>query len=195
METIDVISAVTYLFFVALLVALFVERLMEVLVAVYKYIEWRCGGEAFWNRVSGQLAQRLSAFVQYQQATSPQFSPIVQRVFQRFLGTSPYPGASWKISAEKVRRAGIRAVVRLLALITALVLVVSLKLDLVALVLHVLAILYPWGSYLEALTATPWIHYLLTAVVISMGTEPLHNLIVRFERLNERARQKQQEPL
>ncbi len=192
MGTIEVISAVTYLFFVALLVALFVERLLEVLVAIYKYLEWRRGGAAFWNRFSARLAQRLQAFVRYQQATSPLLAQAALQVFQRFLGSSGHPGEPWEVSAARVRQAGIRAVVRLLAFLISLVLVLSLKLDLVALVVHVLKLLYPWGSYLESITADGWVHYLLTAIVISMGTEPLHTLIVRFERLNERARQKQQ---
>ncbi len=192
MNTTEVISAVTYIFFVALVLALFVERLMEILVAAYKYLEWRRKWASFWNHLAEEMAIRLESLIQYLRTTAPGISLLVQRIFQQFLTVPGYPGQPWKISASLVRKYGIRAVVRVVAFFISLGLVLSLKLDLVALVVHVLKLLYPLAGYLDFLTESLWIHYLLTAAVISIGTEPLHTLIVRFERLNERARQKQQ---
>jgi len=192
MNSVEVVSAVTYIFFVALVLALFVERLMEILVAAFKYLEWRFKWEAFWNRLAEALAVRLEGIIRYQQTVAPWMAALVQQIFRRFLAEPAYPGEPWKIDAAQVRKYGIRAVVRMAAFAVSLILVLALKLDLVALVVHVLKLLYPIAGYLDFLTSSQAIHYLLTAAVISIGTEPLHTLIVRFERLNERARQKRQ---
>ncbi len=192
MPSSEVITAVTYIFFVALVVALFVERLMEIVVAVYKYLEFRLKWASFWNRLAELLALRLQALEQYFQSTAPAMGSLVQQFFRRFIQEAAYPGAPWKVSAPLVRRGGIRAAVRFLAFGVSLGMVVYLKLDLVALVVDVVNLLYPLTRYLDFLTRATWVHYVLTAAVISMGAEPLHTLIVRFERLNERAEQKRQ---
>ena len=41
-DTIEVITTVTYIFFVYLLLAIFVERTVEFLVAVFDYCEMKC---------------------------------------------------------------------------------------------------------------------------------------------------------
>ena len=66
MDNIEVITKVTFIFFIYLILALFIERLIEVLVAIFNYFEIKFKFYHFWNRQAERYQLRFERLYGFQ---------------------------------------------------------------------------------------------------------------------------------
>lgn len=182
MDNIQVITEVTYVFFVYLILALFVERLIEVLVAIFNYIEIRFKFYRFWNRQAGRYQLRFERFYGFQDEGAKKKKKLFDWVIWKTIIEPSYAGGKYIISSNLIRLSYIRVGTRLLAFSLALLLVVSQGLNLV----EVIEKLIPMAKKVSVVTQSSFIRLFLTAFAISIGTEPLHHLIGRIEKVAEK---------
>ncbi len=182
METVEVIRLTTFLLFVYLVLALIVERTIEILVAIFSFLELRLGWYRMWNRLAEKYRQRLECFYRYRGENSPFAENLIYRIFWKAISTKPFPGGREAVSAKLIRVYYVQIFCRLLALALSLGFVLWQRLDFVALV----ELMIPDAQKLIIITQFVWVRYLISAVMIAIGTEPLHQVITKLESLEKK---------
>jgi hypothetical protein len=182
MDNVEVITIVTYLFFIYLVLALLIERILEVLLAVYNYFEIKRNWFRLWDQLAEKYQSRFERLYGYQGEGDEKKKKVLDWVLWKAITEPSYTGGKPVISANLIRLNYIRIATRVLALIMALVLVISQKLDLVATVERIV----PETEMAAFITHSNFVRVLFTAIAISIGSEPLHQLISRIEKVAER---------
>lgn len=178
-DTIDVITALTFVFFKYLLLAITVERTTEILMAIFKYFEFRRKWYTWWTDRAKALRTRLDRLFVFKgvHRTKPdnQLSWLLWRVMV------PTP-AGWSdvIAVDLIRSNALRLATRLFAFFLSVLFVYSLWLDPKVFLKDILE------SGTEGGFFSPdwgWQHFrmLLLAGAISVGSEPLHQIIGAIE--------------
>ena len=186
MDNIEVISLSTYIFMIYLLLALFIERVLEILMAAFQYLEWRFGWYAYWNRKAADLQRR---FDRYQKAARAHGVPIQQMlndVLAKFVVEPEYPGGRAVVSAGLVRLNAVRLATRIIGFLLALLLVITQDLDFIQVLYRIFESVLPQQKIIELLINNQAFRILLTAAAISVGSEPLHQIISKIEELAAR---------
>lgn len=184
-ETYEVVTLVTYIFFTYLVLALLVERIIEILVAVYNYVELRRGWESYWNRAAGKLSSRYNRLYGYARDERGRIRSILDGLLWNVISEEPYRGGKKIISAKLIRLNYIRMGTRIVAFLIAAVLVLSLRLDFV----EVLTLLFREDIFFMGfLESSPFIRFFLTTAALSIGSEPLHQIITGVEKFAEKKR-------
>lgn len=187
-NNIEVITRITFLFFIYLVMAIFIERVLEVLVSVFNYVDLKLKLHNFWNSRAKALQKRFDRLYGFQGSNAPKTEKLLNWVLWKVVAEKPYVGGKEIISAGLVRlnylRVGSRIVSFILALAFTLALEFKLGIDLVLLVESMLA---SGGSLtykiLGNISQYPILRVIITAAAISIGTEPLHSLISQIEKM------------
>jgi len=181
-SVIEVITLVTYIFFIYLLLATIIERLSEVVVAVYKYVEFKFGWREYWNKKARKMQKRLDDLYRLQEEGAGNAVHTFSWLLWTVVTEPKYPGGRERISARLVRQHSIQLGTRIFSVLVAFLLVFSLQVDLFQMA----------GTLLQGVdlgtffTENPLVGKLLSGAAISIGTEPLHHTITRIERWSER---------
>lgn len=181
-SAIEVITLVTYLFFIYLLLATIIERVSEVAVAVYKYAELRLGWREYWNSKARTLQKRLDDLYRLQDEGKGNAIHTFSWLLWKVVTEPKYPGGRERISARLIRQNSIQVGTRIFAVLAAFLLVFSLQVNLFQMTIGVLPGVELGAFFTENLL----IGKLLSVAAISIGTEPLHHAITRIERWSER---------
>ena len=188
-DNIEAITTVTYVFFIYLLLALLVERSVEILVAVYKYVELKRDWFRFFERKAARYRQRFERLYGFQGEQASRARSVLNRVYWRVLIEPATPGSRPVVSAVLVRlsylRLGTRLVSILLALLLVLVLLNFAEFNLLDLIAQFYAQNFQGAALLRKITSSPALSVLISAIFISLGVEPLHKLIARVEDLGK----------
>lgn len=176
-DNIDVITTLTYIYFVFLLVALIIERILEVLMAIFNYFELKTNLQELWNWKARKYQARYERLYGYQGAYSEK-KKIFDTILWKVISEPAYPGGKPIISANLIRLSYVRVTTRLLSLYLAFILVYSQGLDL----FQVLNIIIPQKFAAVSTPQFQGFRYFVTALLISIGTDPLHQLISRVEK-------------
>ena len=136
METTQVITITTYLLFIYLILALFVERSVEIIVSIFNYADLKLGGYATWNRKARKYQKRFDRLYSYKGSDSSQVDRILNWVLWRIVTDKPHPGGKDVILASSVRLNFVRLMSRITAFLISLVFVIiiyaKLNVDLVS---------------------------------------------------------------
>jgi hypothetical protein len=176
-DNVEVITTLTYIYFVFLLIALIIERILEVLMAIFNYFEIKTNLQELWNWKARKYQRRYERLYGYQGVYSEK-KKVFDTILWKVISEPAYPGGKPIISANLIRLNYVRVATRLLSLYIAFVLVYSQGLDL----FQVLEIIVPETTQAKALTQYQGLRYFVTALIISIGTDPLHQLISRIEK-------------
>jgi hypothetical protein len=189
MDNLEVITRITYLLFIYLLLAVFVERLLEVLVSIFNYVELKRNLYPFWNRKAEIYQKRFDRLYGYQGSNAPQTHKILNWVLWKVVSERTYVGGKEIISAELIRvnhiRVGVRVLSFLISLGFAWFIKIKLQIDLVTIIENLLPENVMFGKIVD-ITRFDTLRVLLTAAAISIGTEPLHQIISDFEKFAQR---------
>jgi hypothetical protein len=175
----EVILQVTYIYMLSLLLALTIERMLEVLNAGWNFIEWRFEMHKFWTR----RAQRLqNKFEQY--AYSHLWHHLLDvsgLLFQlrkvRLAEKSGHSGIVPIISGDLVRNAMMVACNRTAATLLGILFCFLTRINLVAIVNQELKLEY------KIITEIPeWLAMIISGIFIGMGSEPVHHAIQALEK-------------
>ena len=100
MGNIEVITSVTFLFFIYLVLALFVERAVEVIVAVYNYIECKFNLYRFWDHRTIKWQVRLERLYAYQSKSAVMGQQLLDLFLGKILAEEAYKHGKPIISAS-----------------------------------------------------------------------------------------------
>lgn len=184
-SNLEVITNITYLFFVYLIMALFVERLIEVAVSAFNYFDQKFRGHTFWNRKAEQYRERFDRLYGFHAGRAPHVERLLNWLLWKVLSEKPYPGGKEIVSADLIRMNYVRVGARILAFLVSVGFAwwakVALDIDLVTVVEKLL----PDVRFVDVLARSKFLQILITAAAISVGTEPLHEAISRIEELSK----------
>ncbi len=174
----QVVTFITYVFFMYLILAIAIERTIEILISVYNYTEFKHGWERWWNGIAEKLRKRYDRMSAYRSADSPGKNNLINRLLWKVITEKPYEGGKEVISADLIRLQYIRVGARVAAIALAAVLVAALQLDFIA----VVELAMPDAAKLAPVTDYASVRFILTAVALSIGSEPLHQIISKIEK-------------
>jgi hypothetical protein len=180
------IGELIVLYLQILLLALLVERVMEVLMSAWEYTEWKQAMHRFWNR----RARRLQA----------QFETQAHRnVFTRVLSLTPiarqaraytraddglHRGNLVIIDGTLVRRVAVTVGARIVASLLGVLLCWVASINFVELIRAVATEESTvFSTLLGGIPA--WLQIVISGVLIGLGTEPVHRIIQNLERRRE----------
>lgn len=182
MNNVEVITTITYIFFICLILALFVERIMEVVVAVYNYLEFKLHWYNIWDRKAKKYQARYDRLYGFQAEGKDKKKKIFDWLLWKAITEPAYVGGKPIISSNLLRLNYIRIGTRTLAFIFSLILVSSQGVDLIEIIEELL----PVTQKLKIVIQNYTLRITLTAIAISLGSEPLHHLITRLEKFAEK---------
>jgi hypothetical protein len=175
------ITKITYLFFVYLVLAIFIERFVEICVSVLNYIDLKWKGYRLWNRKARKLQGKFERLYGYQGGSTPQIDKMLNWILWKVLVNKPYPGGKDMISASLIRLFTLRTIARILTFLTAIGLTLFIKFHLKVDLISIVKRLFTQSRLLDSLCQHPAVTIFLTAILVSLGSEPLHQIISRLE--------------
>ena len=182
----ETILELTAAYLLLLLMALLVERAVEVLMSAWSYVEWRRGLHAFWNRRAEQLRRRYERRARWLLLSPLARATGASEAFSaEARGRAPGgSGTLTVISADLVRHGTVSAVARLVAVALGIGLCALAGLDFAALLRTELEGARGAEVWLAGgLAGWPaWAGIVVSGVLVGLGSEPLHNLITSLER-------------
>ena len=182
---------ITYLYMLVLLLATFVERIMEILMSVYQYLELQLGWNRFWNRRAERLAQLLSAHIRQQWLEKLLPHRQVPASFDKVLLDKKmgHSDVVLILSGDLVRQVALATIARFVATGLGILFCALTRIDLIAIFNRDLGYSF--------LTQIPYgFRIAISGAVVGLGAEPVHKLILAVERRRKRKKARiQQEKL
>ena len=172
--------------FLVLLLALLVERIMEILSGIWEYVEWKTGMHRFWNRKTTRLKKKYESIGRGKiLGRILNLSPLTRQV--EYAARNRKQGHSRQLvvlSSEAVRKAFVAGASRIVASLLGIVLCYYSKINLIEIFEEELP------NTVDKLTNwSVLFQYIISGIVIGLGSEPVHNLITNMEeRRNARER-------
>lgn len=175
----------------AMVLAIGIERLMELMRAVEDHLEARRGDMGKWQMKAERLRDRIEVRLEMAKGTDP-------TVFQRVLSAvclylSPAPKGSTgliAVSADQVRNMSIRLRYKLIAVLLGIFFAWAFKLDLFELVNQMIH--EPNQTTVLGLNfsikPSPRLGIILSGIAMGFGAGPVHKLIVALERARQTRR-------
>lgn len=189
-NTISVITKITYLLFLYLVLAIFVERAVEVIMSVIKYIDLKAKGYRTWNSKAKKFNQRLGRLNQVQGKNTADKKRLFRWIMWNLITEKPYEGGKEVIAAKSIRTRYFRYLSRAFGFLVALGFAIwfynVFEVDLVLLLKKVGDIKITLG-----IESSPAIKILITAAILAAGSEPLHRLIKKVEYIGQTKKAKQ----
>ena len=181
MNTVNVITQITYLLFLFLVLAIFVERTVEIFMSIVKYADLKLGWYRFWNKQAEKFRDRLDRLYNMQGSETEDKKLLYRYILWNLVSSEPYKGGKAVVAAKSVRTQYYRYISRIFAFLLSLGFSIwvylHLEIDLVQILENV-------GDYEMNLGGrlSPWLKILITAGILTAGSEPLHQLIKRVEK-------------
>ena len=182
--TVSVITKVTYLLFLFLILAIFVERTAEIFMSIVKYADLKLGWYNIWNRKAEKLKLRLDRVYGYQGGDTDDKKKLFAWILWNLITEKPYVGGKDIIAAKSIRTRYYRVITRIFNFIISLLfawwMYSKLEVDLVTILNNVA------GFEIDVIiSSNHWFKIIITAALLAAGSEPLHQLIKRFEGIGE----------
>ena len=189
METVDVITKATYIFFIYLLMAVFVERAVEIFVSIFNYCDLKWKRYRVWNSRAEKYRDKLDRLYNFDSSTK------VNKMFNWLLWgvvTEPaYTGGKMIISAQTIRTKSLQIYCRVCSNLISLVLVLVLYYGFDITLIDAISRVTIGSDSISTATVAFFQRNALLGVVISAalvatGVEPLHNIIGKIEKVGKK---------
>lgn len=187
--TVDVITKATYIFFIYLLMAVFVERSVEVFISIFNYCDMKWKRYKIWNNRAEKYRDKLDRLYNFDSSTK------VNKMFNWLLWgvvTEPaYTGGKLIIAAQTIRTKYLQIYSRICANIISLILGLTLyyrfNITMIDAIARVLSKSEPiQNGTVQFFQNNALLGIALSAVVVAAGVEPLHNFIGRIEKAGKK---------
>ncbi len=177
----EVILHVTYLYLLILVLALLVERSMEVLMSWYGLLEYKCGWYRWWQARAEKLRERFArraAGARFYQVVDT--SALLYLIRDALLGKKTgYSGRIPVISPQLLRHLAIATAARVVASGLGIAMCALTHIDVVR--------TFNMDLQIDFLTTWPrGLTLAISGVVVGLGSEPVHSLIQAVERRRKR---------
>ena len=172
------ITQITYLLFVFLILAIFVERSVEVCVSIFKYLELKLGWSDFWNKKANKSREQLEKLYRNSEGDNEEKHRLLNWIHWQVVIDRPYEKGKDIISAAGIRLGYIRVGARVLAFIFSLTLTIALDINLMDIISNIMD-----GTIMKDVVPNfPGLKTLISAAALSIGSEPLHQFISNIEK-------------
>ena len=189
METVDVITKATYIFFIYLLMAVFVERAVEIFVSIFNYCDLKWKRYRVWNNRAEKYRDKLDRLYNFDSSTK------VNKMFNWLLWgvvTEPaYTGGKMIISAQTIRTKSLQIYCRVCSSIISLVLVLVLYYGFDITMIDAISRVTIGSDSISTATVAFFqrnvlLGVVISAVLVAVGVEPLHNIIGKIEKAGKK---------
>ena len=175
---------VTVLFALVLALSLLIERLLEILKAIYSLADSRLNWYIFWTRKTQRLKDRLEKRLRIFTFTDPEDVASVFHRFREMLMSQNmgYSGTVPILCGDLVRMAYIKTVCKCIAMGLGVGLALWLKIDLMAIWQNASQEPSKWQITLTS----PTLRMIFSGIAIGLGSGPVHKIITVIERKKEK---------
>lgn len=182
----DTLLLLTFLYLMLLLLALLVERVMELLHAVFNYVEWKFHFERRWNARARRLLTRFDAKAKSKILSHALIISQLGRMVRQYTPANDgvYPGNVIVISGRAVRQVVVSTASRVVATTIAFGLCWASGINLFNVIDLALGASSQTIPFYRAIDSQA-IQMAVTAVLIGLGSEPVHHVIRNLERRRE----------
>lgn len=189
METVDVITKATYIFFIYLLMAVFVERTVEIFVSIFNYCDLKWKRYRVWNNRAEKYRDKLDRLYNFDSSTK------VNKMFNWLLWgvvTEPaYTGGKMIISAQTIRTKSLQIYCRVCSNVISLVLVLVLYYGFDITMIDAISRVTIGSDSISTATVAFFqrnvlLGVVISAVLVALGVEPLHNIIGKIEKAGKK---------
>lgn len=168
----------------ALFFSLLIERLVELIKAVYDYLEVTTGWSDHWNRAAQRLVHELE-----QQSDSRLRNELGKAIEDYLSDDVAGVDGLQAVSADKVRKLTLQVIVRILAMLMGITVALLLDINLFDLLQQLnQAVARLNGEtrdvsvYFASNHVPDWLGVTLSGLAMGLGSDPLHQLISRMEK-------------
>ncbi|MBL33956.1 MAG: hypothetical protein CMI03_16005 [Oceanospirillaceae bacterium] len=180
----DVFDSALIMLAGALFFSMLIERLLQIIKAVYDFLEVHYGWGEHWNRRALQLSEQIHHALQ-----GNTVEKALGQAAKHYL-KDDYPGLDGvkAVSADALRSLAVKAVCKILAVTLGVVIALLLGLDMFALIeeLNKAALadaeLTTVQKYFSAQYIPGWLGQVVSGIAIGIGSGPVHKLISALER-------------
>lgn len=183
-ETVDVITQITYIFFIYLLMAVFVERSVEIYVSIFNYCDLKWKRYKVWNRRAEQYRDKLDRLYNFD--PSAKVNNMFSWLLWGIVSEPSYSGGKFTISATTIRTKYLRVYTRVVANIIALILVYILHSNFKITFVDVVQRVMLETPTLAFFKVHDFWGVIISAVAVAAGVEPLHALITKVEKAGKK---------
>lgn len=176
----DGLLNVTVIFALALALALLVERLLEILMAVFNLLDSRFDWHRFWTRRTLRLKTILEKRLNMFEYVSPeQAAGVLQKARKLLLNSQEGAAGSVPVlSGDLVRAASVKVIFKFIGVAVGIGLALWLRVDLV----QIWQAASEPGSRMSHAVESPLYRTILTGIMIGLGAGPMHKIITTMEK-------------
>ncbi len=175
------------LFGLAMILALIIERLLEIAKSIYDYIDACSNSTDRWTERAKQLRNRLEVRLDNAKAGNARDFDLVVAMASRYVSASgPSQSGLWAVSTDKVRAITIKVWFKTIAIILGIFCAWLFDIDILKLVELSLENKEATGTYQSS-----WFGILMAGIAMGLGAGPMHKLIATLEKARELRRQKE----
>ena len=175
----ETILNITYLYLLVLLLALLVERVMEVIMVIWELVEQRSGGHKFWNKRTHKLKNQLARSVETRMKERKLSTLTIRRRVRQYTNAQSgfYPGKTIVFSSKRVRKSFVRMIVFFVTSGLGMLVCFLAGINLIEIVKEALA--PQTFSIFDAIGRN--LQMIISGLIVGLGAEPVHRLIKRLE--------------
>jgi hypothetical protein len=177
----EVITTTTYLIFIYLILALFVERSVEIFVSAFNYADLKIGWHEKWNTMAVNYQKRFDRMYSYNGGNGKQIGKALNWVLWRIITDKAYEGGKDVILAASIRLNYLRVLSRTFAFALSMIFVIALKHNLQIDLVSVMGNIVGDNKILGILESHDVLKVIISGAAISLGSEPLHQAIKGIE--------------
>jgi hypothetical protein len=186
MDALEALLNTTILFTLVFALSFVIERLLEILKALYYLLDSRLNWYKFWDVRTKSLKDRLEKRMRIFEYVDPK---TVQSVLQRFRGMflnskADYTGTLPVLSGDLVRSFSIKVGLKVIGMLVGIGLAFWFEIDLLGIWREAVSPDSIWAINITS----PSLSYALSGIVMGLGTAPVHKIITTIERRQEQRR-------
>lgn len=170
------ITRLTAVFFSYLVAALLVERFVEVMVAVLKYAEWKFVRPDVWSGVAEKMRRKFERLY-YMHSLDQKGTLSLDLLLWNLVSVNDESGRR-TLMADLIRLRFYRLTAYAITFGAALILAFAIQYNFISIIVAA----FPEIIDLFDPRKYAFLNVLLTAMALSFGSQPLHQLISRLER-------------
>ncbi len=187
----NVILEVTVLLTQVLALSFLIERLLEILKAIYDLLDSRLDWYRFWTirtyKVRNNLANKIR-IVEY--ASEKNLTSILNKFQEKLLNeTENYSGTVPVLSGDLVRTVSIKSWSKIISIVLGIGLAFWMQIDLIKTWQEAMSDSSLWIIQIKSLD----LRIAISGFIIGLGSNPLHKFVTTIEKKSKKKREKQKQ--
>ncbi len=184
----EILLGTAVLFVTAVLLALVIERILDLLKSLYDLLDSRYDWCRYWTKLTVKIAGLLENKLKLFEMADPRWIQRLLKMAQEFLldRKDDHTGGTPTLSADLVRAAAIKLGLKVIGIGVGIALAVCFQIDLIAV----------WRSAAEVGTekgsaGVSYFNLVLSGCALGLGTGPVHKIVTGMERRAKKRKQAQ----